>query len=79
MHFRECKHQKELCFLSYVLAFFFVEPCGLSISSDGEQNRDELNSSIQVSTRHSSLDESIEWKKVEFSTVILTVAIKFHL
>ncbi|EFO26621.2 AIDA-1b [Loa loa] len=46
--------------------------CGLSISSDGEQHRDELNSSIQasfaqndnVSTRHSSLDESIEWKKI---------------
>ncbi|VDK72993.1 unnamed protein product [Litomosoides sigmodontis] len=41
-----------------------IKPCGLSISSDGEQNRDELNSSIQVSTRHSSLDESIEWKKI---------------
>uniref|UniRef100_A0A915Q3B6 SAM domain-containing protein n=1 Tax=Setaria digitata TaxID=48799 RepID=A0A915Q3B6_9BILA len=46
--------------------------CGLSISSDSEQHRDELNYSIQasfvqsdrVSTRHSSLDESIEWKKI---------------
>ncbi|KAL3981904.1 Ankyrin repeats (3 copies) family protein [Acanthocheilonema viteae] len=36
----------------------------LSISSDGEQHGDELNSSMQVSTRHSSLDESIEWKKI---------------
>ncbi|MCP9266162.1 Ankyrin repeat and sterile alpha motif domain-containing protein 1B [Dirofilaria immitis] len=44
----------------------------LSISSDGEQHRNELDSSIQasfaqsdkVSTRHSSLDESVEWKKI---------------
>uniref|UniRef100_A0A8R1TVC8 Ankyrin repeat and sterile alpha motif domain-containing protein 1B n=1 Tax=Onchocerca volvulus TaxID=6282 RepID=A0A8R1TVC8_ONCVO len=44
----------------------------LSVSSDGEQSRDELHNSIQasfaqsdeVSIRHSSLDESIEWKKI---------------
>ncbi|VDP11789.1 unnamed protein product [Onchocerca flexuosa] len=48
------------------------EGCRLSVSSDGEQHRDELHSSIQasftqsdkVSIRHSSLDESIEWKKI---------------
>ncbi|CAG9540170.1 unnamed protein product [Cercopithifilaria johnstoni] len=40
------------------------EICGLSISSDSEQHKDEVNSSIQVSTRRSSLDESIEWKKI---------------
>uniref|UniRef100_A0A0N4T0F4 ANK_REP_REGION domain-containing protein n=1 Tax=Brugia pahangi TaxID=6280 RepID=A0A0N4T0F4_BRUPA len=47
------------------------EMCGLSISSDGDHQRGEINNTIQtsfaqsdkVSTRRSSLDESIEWKK----------------
>ncbi|VDO17552.1 unnamed protein product [Brugia timori] len=48
------------------------EMCGLSISSDGDHQRGEINNIIQtsfaqsdkVSTRRSSLDESIEWKKI---------------
>ncbi|EJW86091.1 hypothetical protein WUBG_02998 [Wuchereria bancrofti] len=48
------------------------EMCGLSISSDGGHQKDEINSTIQtsfaqsdkISTRRSSLDESIEWKKI---------------
>ncbi|KAK6110140.1 Ankyrin repeats (3 copies) family protein [Brugia pahangi] len=48
------------------------EMCGLSISSDGDHQRGEINNTIQtsfaqsdkVSTRRSSLDESIEWKKI---------------
>uniref|UniRef100_A0A0R3RSV7 ANK_REP_REGION domain-containing protein n=1 Tax=Elaeophora elaphi TaxID=1147741 RepID=A0A0R3RSV7_9BILA len=58
--------------VSSIPAHGSVKVCGLSVSSDGEQRRDELTSSIQtsfaqsdkVSNRHSSLDESIEWKKI---------------
>lgn len=62
MHLHKCRR---LCF-PFFNFFYFVEVCELSISSDSEQHREELNSSVQVSAQHSSLDESVEWKKVDF-------------
>lgn len=63
----------KLCSL-FAHQLFFVEMCSLSVSSDGEQHKDELTSSIQapfahsdkVSTHYSCLNESIEWTKVDF-------------